>query len=237
MATLSFISDEIEDFKITVGLIKSNKMEEYKKSLKLTQLQREMIVGVLLGDAHLESQNNGRTYRMKIEQSIAHKDYGLHLYEHFKDWILTPPKERLVVRGCKKSTNIQFQTISHPSLRFYGHQFYPNGVKMVPKLIHRWLSPMALTYWFMDDGSIKSKEGKGLILNTQSFSPSDIDRLLLVLRTRYGLLCSPQNKKNGQRQIDISGRSREIFEEIVTPHIVDSMRYKLSRNLTRMPKE
>jgi hypothetical protein len=34
-------------------------------------------------------------------------------------------------------------------------------------LIRRWLTPKSLAYWYMDDGSFKSKSSKGTILNTQ----------------------------------------------------------------------
>ena len=46
----------------------SRDIEEYKQHLKLTRTQREVLVGLLLGDGHLETQNGGRTYRLKIEQ-------------------------------------------------------------------------------------------------------------------------------------------------------------------------
>lgn len=43
-------------------------MREYKKSLnKLNDLQLQASVGLILGDASLNSQNNGKTYRMKFE--------------------------------------------------------------------------------------------------------------------------------------------------------------------------
>lgn len=36
---------------------------------KLTEQQREITVGLLLGDGHLETRTNGRTYRLKVEHS------------------------------------------------------------------------------------------------------------------------------------------------------------------------
>jgi hypothetical protein len=47
---------------------KSKIMREDKKSLnKLNDLQLQASVGLILGDASLNSQNNGKTYRMKFE--------------------------------------------------------------------------------------------------------------------------------------------------------------------------
>src|SRR5271156_1551120 len=45
----------------------SNKVKEYKNSLiKLSNIQKEAAIGLLLGDASLQSQNEGKTYRIKF---------------------------------------------------------------------------------------------------------------------------------------------------------------------------
>ncbi len=206
--------------------MRSREIEEYKEELKLSKQQREILIGILLGDACLETSNNGRTYRLKIEQSEMHREYLYHLYELFKEWVLTPPQEKeRVFRGHKK-LSFAFSTISHASFRFYAHQFYGIEGKKVPKLIHRWLTPVNLAYWYMDDGSIKSKESKGVILNTHSFSRSEVNRLAQVLGSVFGLQAKERKQKEGY-QIYISGHSYERFKELVGPHILKSMWYKI----------
>ena len=51
-----------------------------EKKIKLSLLQKEVLFGVILGDAHLETQNNRITYRVKFEQSIKHTAYICLLY-------------------------------------------------------------------------------------------------------------------------------------------------------------
>ena len=63
--------------------MRSNEIELYKNRLKLNAVQKNVLVGILLGDATLETQNKGRTYRLKIEHSLAQKTYVEHLYEIF----------------------------------------------------------------------------------------------------------------------------------------------------------
>ena len=210
--------------------------EEYKQGLKLTKEQREILVGLLLGDAHLETQNHGRTYRLKIEQSKKHRTYVEHLYEIFKPWVLAQlqPKEKSS-RG-RVSQNWWFQTVSHGAFRFYAFQFYSNGRKCVPRLIHRWLTPRALAYWFMDDGSIKSKQSKGVIFNTHCYTQSEIKLLVSALQERYGLRVKLRKQKEGY-QIYISGKSYDSFRELVEPYLIDEMRYKLPpARQTELPK-
>ena len=204
----------------------SHQLNIYKQSLELSALQREIIIGVLLGDAHLETQNHGKTYRLKFAQSntTAHKNYLFHLYDIFSDWTLTPPKHNL------SNNTWYFNTLSHGSFRFYGHQFYQSK-KVVPKLIHRWLTPRALAYWYMDDGSLKSTMSKGVILNTHSFELSDIKRLCEILESKFLLKAWPRKQVHKDKvyyQIYISGHSYEKLRELIHPYLsqVPDMLYK-----------
>ena len=204
----------------------SNKIKEFKKHLKLTDFQRQVLVGILLGDASLETQNKGRTYRLKLEQSERHSEYLMHLYQLFKEWCLSPPHKREVKRNSKISINFAFSTVSHGAFRFYAQQFYKNGKKKVPALVGKIFTPVSLAYWFMDDGSRKSKQSKGIILNTQGFLKEDINVLINLLRDCYGLDSWLRKQKEGY-QIYVSGKSFGAFKFIVLPYVVDSMKYKL----------
>ena len=67
----------------------SRAIEPYKRGLQLWGTHQEILVGLLLGDACLETQNGGRTYRLKIEQSARHAPYVHHIHELFSEWVLT----------------------------------------------------------------------------------------------------------------------------------------------------
>ena len=115
--------------------MRSREIENYKKSLKLNREQRETLVGILLGDGCLETQNEGKTYRLKIEQSARHRPYVEHLYELFKPWVRTEPRKRVrTASNGSGTTSWGFNTLSHAALRFYAHQFYADGLKRLPKL-------------------------------------------------------------------------------------------------------
>jgi hypothetical protein len=202
--------------------MRTRELEEKKSSLKLTPLQRDVLVGVLLGDAHLETQNHGRTYRIKFEYSSKHRAYLDHLYEIFHNWALTPPQEK----NDATHDNVWFQTVSHGAFRFYACQFYRGGKKCVPKNIHRFLTNRNLAYWFMDDGSAKSQQSKAVIFNTQGFERNDVRRLIAALQRRFDLNASERRQREGW-QIYISGSSFERFRSIVDPYILESMRYKI----------
>jgi LAGLIDADG DNA endonuclease family len=131
--------------------------------------------------------------------------------------------------------NLAFQTVSHPELSSYGELFYRDRRKIVPDTIGELLTARGLAYWYMDDGSMKSSESKGVLFNTHAFGSRDTDRLIEVLR-RFGLAARKRRQSDGI-QIYISGASYERFVELVDPYVIEAMRYKVPRpRRTHLPK-
>jgi hypothetical protein len=79
----------------------SHKVKEYKKSLfELTKIKWESAIGLMLGDASLQSQNGGKTYRIKFEWGDRNKTYALHVHKLFYEWVLSEKKKvGLVLRA------------------------------------------------------------------------------------------------------------------------------------------
>lgn len=208
--------------------MRSKELEARKKSLKLSAKQRSILIGTMLGDGHLETQNHGRTYRLKIEHSVNQRFYVDWLYTQFREWVNTSPKIKKKVLSGVAVTNVHFQTLSVGQFRFYAQQFYENKRKVVPKQIVKWLDPLALAVWFMDDGSLKSKHHKALVLNTQGFSKIDINRLIEALKTRYGIEAAVRRQKDGL-QILLSSENADTFSQIIRPNLLTQFEYKLGK--------
>jgi hypothetical protein len=217
--------------------MRSKEIEAYKLLLKLTNRQRSIIVGTLLGDGHMETSNRGRTYRLKIEHSNKQSTYVDWLYKEFKSWVLTPPKVKSKMLKGIKFENYYFQTLSVGQFRFYGKSFYyDNKRKHIPSKIGKWLTPLALAVWFMDDGSSKSKYHRAVILNTQGFNASDIKILQDALIKNFNVEASIRKQKDGL-QLLIVGISAERFYEIVKPYILPNFDYKFGPLVNILPKE
>jgi hypothetical protein len=43
-------------------------------AMTLSKKQKEILVGILLGDANLQTENGGKTYRLRVLQSEQHKE-------------------------------------------------------------------------------------------------------------------------------------------------------------------
>lgn len=196
---------------------------------KLTKFQHEILIGILLGDACLQTESKGRTYRLRISQSDQHKDYLFHLYYCFKNLTDSPPiqYEFTDVRNPGQTyTRWSFSTTQQSCFRFYGQQFYGKTDKKVPKLIHRWLTGKAIAYWYMDDGAQKWK-GKSLAMRfcTDNFIKSDVQLLADVLKHKFKLKTSLQKQRDRWR-IYISSDSYEVIKDLIFDDVELSMRYK-----------
>lgn len=210
--------------------MRSKKIEEYKKKLKLSNKQREILVGLILGDGHLETLNDGKTYRLKVEHSLKQREYLDWLYLNFKDWINKTPEVRKRTSCGKIIETYGFTTYTSGIFRFYAQQFYQNKKKIIPKIIDKIITPQSLAVWFMDDGSIKSKAHKSLVIHTHGYSKNDLILITKVLQKKFGLKVGLQ-KQYDKWRLYIFSESISSFKKIIFPYILPSMRYKLNDRL------
>ena len=205
-------------------------ISEIKNSLFLTERQREIIFGTLLGDGHLETQNSGKTYRLKIEHCDAQREYLEWFYQEFKSW--TPSQPYTKVKNGNVYVGIR--TYSHESLQTYGKIFYRQGQKVIPKVIEKLLTPLSLAIWFMDDGSLKSNKHRTYIIHTLGYKRDELEKVQKVLFKKFDLQTSLHRQKEKYWRLYVQSPSADKFKRLVEPYILPSMRYKLG-NI--MPKK
>lgn len=102
----------------------------------------------MLGDASLQSQNGGKTYRIKFEWGDRNKAYALHVHQLFDEWVLSEPhkKSRVSPKG-NLVINWGFQTISHDAFKPLADLFLKEKQKGISEnLINNHLTPRGLAY-------------------------------------------------------------------------------------------
>lgn len=218
---------------MTPKTMRSKDIEEHKKKLSLSSKQRSIIVGKLLGDGHLETMNQGRTYRLKIEHSIKQMEYVDWLYSQFKELVPGEVYTKTRQSNGKNYTSYGFTTYSLGSLRFYGKQFYKDKTRVVPKMINSFLDPLALAVWFMDDGSYKSAKHKTYIIHAVGYTRSELELLSKILQSKFGLDVRVHRQYDKYR-LYVASSSAQKFKELIERYIIPSMKYKLGNKL---PKE
>jgi len=181
-------------------------LNAYKASFTLSNEQREVLSGGLLGDLSLRK--IGKFSRLVVEQK--NQDYLFHLFDVFKDYVRTPPKERLQQRLATSETKSTwyFSTISHSDFEEFYKLFYPCGKKILPTNIEDYLTPRSLAYWFMDDGTYNKSYYS---FATANFSAEEHDILLNVLQVKFDLCCSVYGRVHKDLQIKAKNDSNKKF--------------------------
>jgi len=224
----------------------------------MNKIQRDILVGCLLGDANLHT-NTGQTWRLRMLHSSKQGDYLEHLYTMFKCYCKTGPIKQTFFdnRTQKNYFRVYFNSLYTDQFHFYGQSFYkktlllkekmidgysnklplvkkivsPLLVKRVPKNIHRFLTARALAYWYMDDGSLKWKnKSNSVVFCTESFLKQDVLILKSALERNFNLKVSLQRKSLNKEQfrLCVLSESAYTFKILVSPYIHPSMIYKLN---------
>ena len=194
--------------------------KEVKKpvSLKLSKEQREALVGLLLGGLRIESDEERKNHMIRFEFSEnwgTHSVLKRHLHDQYHEW-LHPS-----CRPSKDSEDIpyRFCTISHSYFGFYADQFWPKGRPMIPKLIHRWLSPRALAYWYMYGGC---RTSSGDILLKLKGNPEGAEKVIKALKAK-SLDCRVK-RKGRVFWIGFLGSNSMWFWKLIEPYVLDDLK-------------
>lgn len=153
------------------------------------------MTGLILGDGSLVKKYAGGNTYFKYTQGLVHWPYLLHVFNLFKEAGLVrmddPSWGKSIGANGAVYRWAQFNTMSLPAWNAYRLLWYPAGIKVIPSNIDVLLTPVAMAYWFMDDGGWT---GKGIHMNTNAFSTADVHRLADVLSSKYGLKCSVHSR-------------------------------------------
>ena len=147
-----------------------------------------MLVGTLLGDAHIGRNKDGTSF-ITFEQALAKESYLVHLYELVTSLGLSmnPPiqYDRTDPRYPGKiNSSLHFRTISHVCFNELADLFLDGSSKVIPTNIAEYLDIVALSYWICDDGQTVKRGG--ITLCTDSFTALEIQLLRDALLSNFG---------------------------------------------------
>lgn len=185
----------------------------------LTQEQKSIITGSLLGDGYLRIVSGRKNAFLEVNHSILEKDYVDWKYQELRNLVKSPPKAR---DGEGGRIAYRFFTKQHPEITKLYQEFYQGREKIIPNLK---LNPLIMAVWFMDDGS---KSYRTYYLNTQRFNPRSQQRLIKILEKQYGIESSLNRDKKYYR-IRIKQGSAKRFKKLIQNYIIPTMEYKLGR--------
>ena len=220
----------------TLGLAKLTK---YIRDITyIPTFHLSILIGLLLSDAGLSKQKNSKNARLGFKQSMIHFPFlwlTFMLLSHFCSSI--PYHDNAKLKG-KFYYGIRMDTRAYSCLTDLYELFYipitqPDGKisykKIVPLDIYNLLTPMALAYWIMGDGSVMPQKVyiyAQIVVLRQNY---DIVRLMNVLLIRYNINSSLV-QISGKSRIYIASTESAKITNLVLEFIHPSMLYKVLGN-------
>lgn len=203
----------------TIGL----KLSQYElDNIFLTDIQKEIILGIMLGDGYINIPNN--TPKIQHVQGFVHLSYSLFLFQ-----FLAPPHKvdcchyPSLVQKRDGSFSLTIHTRCLSCLNPIYDLFIVNGIKQIPLNIGDLLTARSLAFWSMDDGSASES---GFYLNTLSFSYANHLILQKALKSKFNLDTNI-HKHDKNFKLYIVAESMTRFKSLVLPYFHTSFYYKL----------
>lgn len=195
--------------------------------MPLSERQKQILIGLLLGDGHLEL--NGKNTRLKIDHGATQKDLFLWKHREFQTLATRNPVQvnALDSRNGKVYEHFRFATRTIPELNEYRQMFYVERNKIIPRHIDQILAtPLTLAVWYMDDGH-KRTDCRALRLNTQSYRSEEQALLQDCLLKNFGVRVRIHKVTKGVQVLYVPASEAQKFCDLVKPHVITSMKYKL----------
>lgn len=191
---------------------------------KVTDREKAILIGILLGDGNIyKRENSTKNASFSTSHSPNQKLYSIHIAT-----ILMGLGARLYFAQSKtldKRNNKYYESyiVRLKPSKFFNNLyniFYKNGIKIIPDYIYDYYTSESLAYQYMDDGNKICGTYK---IATNCFNVSELQKFQYFLLTKFNLKTT-LHKDNG---IYIRKESANTFKELVSPYIIDSMKYKL----------
>ena len=198
----------------------------------LSEQQRQVVLGSVMGDGSLSPNTQGRTgTRFRMGHGAAQTDY--------LDWKISLLGNIAHSRTSNDKGAVFADFTPLPELAELREAVYfGDGKKHLSWEYLKSLTPLALAVWYMDDGcftvrskgaQVRTEGGSGRIeICVEAMSPGTRERLTEHLRDTYGLDAELVTRGSARKYfIRFTTAASARFQELVAPYVHESMAYKL----------
>lgn len=205
-------------------LAAGDKLLVLRSELDLSPCQFSVLLGKLLGDGYLHRAASGNSAVVwGHRQSDA--DYVAWTQRAIGD--LASNAVRILSSGYG-STIVSARSTFHPCITEHFGGMTESGRKRVPEWVADALDPIALAFWYMDDGSLTTSPNQEdrAAFSTNGFDEDDCDVLLRGLK-RLGIIAEVMHDGRGYLTLRLNVAAAERMFLLVAPYIPPSMQRKL----------
>lgn len=173
---------------------------------KLTDLQKQIIVGTVLGGSSLIRPPTGKNYYLAMRDADPL-------------WLLYKIEE---LEGCFKSTRLiqdgktyRCNSICAEAFTELHDHMYRDGKRSVSEEVLSPLRDIGLAVWFLDGGGKTGRDKKNIYLNTTKFGTAGT-QVILDYFNSMSLACN-LNQSNGRIRVVFSVEGTEALLRIIAP--------------------
>ncbi len=196
----------------------------YIKYSEPSQIQKEILIGKLLGDGSFSSNKRHIQYTHKLD----HKEYSdfinLSLTDAYSNSLLDKNLNSFSKKIKYKSWTKSFQWVKNLS-----KEMLVDNIKIIPKSLIGKITPLSLAILYMDDGNLTENDKQNPIMH---FSICNYDKEsclnLQSVFTNLNIKTTITNS-NGYNYLHISASSVDNFCELIKNYIPKVMQYKLPK--------
>jgi len=208
-------------------------MSKNTDTIDFTDIQNEVLIGLMLGDGCLFKRTPGSNAHLTVNRAIFDIEYLDYNYKIFQNLCKSGVKlhkwNDTYFGGVKISC--QFGSRSLPCFTKKHDLWYKNRVKIIPESFTQdWLTDLVLAIWFLDDGTCavqtQNPDKLAIRLYTNCFSKDEVELLRKYLSLKlneYFTLGTDKRTPNQWIIIGSDSAARAYFKKIdkIIPKCMD----------------
>lgn len=195
----------------------------FNKNIEPTNYQKQVLLGTLLGDSSLCKYKDTRNAWFSCAHGIKQKEYAFHLCALLESLGAKCNYHKRNIPDKRNNKYYEDYTVTtpcNPALNSWYKYFYTNNKKCIPFELFEYFTEVSLAFMFMDDGS---KIAQSYTIATNCFDKEEIKKFQKFLLDTFNIVTSLHK----QNRLYINKKSRKHFESLISPYIIDCMKYKL----------
>jgi len=194
--------------------------------ISLSKEQKSILFGIILGDGYLQKTGK-KNARLRLEHGKSQKEYLLWKVRKLGKVFQGNPKylERIHPISKKKYYYWRHQSQSTPYLGKLRKIFYSDGKKIIPENLEKYLTPLTLTVWYMDDGYYYLRD-RCSYLYLGNISKEEAEIVAQTLLKKFNISSRVKQKKKGYA-IYFSPKETQKLKNLIKGHILPQFNYKL----------
>jgi len=204
----SFIRRRLKKMQIPLR-DRSESQREPRLNKKQIKKVENLILGTMLGDAGI-SRPIKNSDACRYNHTNTKKDYSEWIQEQLEKASI---KQKTKVRDRNENWNTvyEIQTRVYPIFYQLRQEWYPEGIKIVPKSLE--LNPEIMLYWYLDDGCLTNSS---IILCTDGFDKKSDQHLQKELFLKFDIMSKRAYIKSQDKyRLRLNKKDRDTFLRVI----------------------